>query len=99
MAFSVLLRAIHSICRGGRADTDIAGSGKTRWRTGQDAGIVWCQMLLFVLLKECFGSVSGTCAKPLPVGDIPEFSRRMFANYYHRGLLFLKGKSSVQLGT
>ena len=27
-----------------------------------------------------------------------EFSRRMFANYYHRGLLFLKGKSSVQLG-
>lgn len=26
------------------------------------------------------------------------FSRRMFCNYYRRGLLFLKGKSSVQLG-
>ena len=26
------------------------------------------------------------------------FSRKMFCNYYHRGLLFLKGKSSVQLG-
>lgn len=27
-----------------------------------------------------------------------DFSRRMFINYYHRGLLFLKSKSSVQLG-
>lgn len=27
-----------------------------------------------------------------------DFSRRMFANYYHRGLLYLKGKSSVKLG-
>lgn len=26
------------------------------------------------------------------------FSRKMFCNYYHRGLLFLKSKSSVQLG-
>ena len=26
------------------------------------------------------------------------FSRKMFYNYYHRGLLFLKSKSSVQLG-
>ena len=24
-----------------------------------------------MLAEECFGSVSGTCAKPLPVGDIP----------------------------
>ena len=27
-----------------------------------------------------------------------DFSRRMFVNYYHRGLLFLRSKSSVQLG-
>ncbi|MEG1564840.1 MAG: ABC transporter ATP-binding protein [Bacteroides sp.] len=27
-----------------------------------------------------------------------EFSRKMFCNYYNRGLLFLKSKSSVQLG-
>ncbi len=27
-----------------------------------------------------------------------DFSRRMFINYYHRGLLFLRSKSSVQLG-
>ena len=57
-------------CRSGSTDTDIAGSGKTRWRTGHDAGIVWCRVAVCVT-KERFGGIPGTCTKPIPVGDIP----------------------------
>lgn len=54
--------------------------------------------LLFVLLKNAaiIGLVRFQSRFLLDL--YKEFSRKMFCNYYRRGLLFLKSKSSVQLG-
>ena len=55
-------------------------------------------VLLFVLLKNAVVTLLARVQSSYQLEIYREFSRRMFANYYHRGLLFLKGKSSVQLG-
>ena len=55
-------------------------------------------VLLFVLLKNALVAFLARVQSRYQLEIYREFSRRMFANYYHRGLLFLKGKSSVQLG-
>ena len=55
-------------------------------------------VLLFVLLKNVLVTLLARVQSNYQLEIYREFSRRMFANYYHRGLLFLKRKSSVQLG-
>ncbi|MCD8094503.1 MAG: ABC transporter ATP-binding protein/permease [Bacteroides sp.] len=55
-------------------------------------------VLLFVVLKNALVVVLARVQSRYQLDLYSEFSRRMFANYYHRGLLYLKGKSSVQLG-
>lgn len=55
-------------------------------------------VLLFVVLKNALVVVLARVQSRYQLDIYSEFSRRMFANYYHRGLLYLKGKSSVQLG-
>ena len=55
-------------------------------------------VLLFVLLKNALVASLARVQSRYQLEIYREFSRRMFANYYHRGLLFLKGKSSVRLG-
>ena len=54
--------------------------------------------LLFVLLKNSMSIWLARYQSSYLLGLFKEFSRKMFCNYYRRGLLFLKSKSSVQLG-
>ena len=54
--------------------------------------------LLFILLKNTASIALARFQSRFLLNLYKEFSRRMFCNYYHRGLLFLKSKSSVQLG-
>lgn len=60
--------------------------------------LVCSAALLFVLFKNA--SIVGlTRFQSRFLLDLyEEFSRKMFCNYYRRGLLFLKSRSSVQLG-
>lgn len=55
-------------------------------------------VLLFVLLKNALVVLLARVQSSYQLEIYRDFSRRMFANYYHRGLLFLKAKSSVLLG-
>ncbi len=55
-------------------------------------------VLLFILLKNGFVMLLARFQSRFLLELYRNFSRRMFINYYHRGLLFLKSKSSVQLG-
>ena len=97
VAFSVLLRAI----------LDFAGVAAlipillvvVKQDDGWGMMLVLCGVvLLFVLLKNTLVMLLAHVQSRYQLEIYREFSRRMFANYYHRGLLFLKGKSSVQLG-
>ena len=97
VAFSVLLRAI----------LDFAGVAAlipillvvVKQDDGRGMMLVLCgAVLLFVLLKNALVVFLARVQSRYQLKIYREFSRRMFANYYHRGLLFLKGKSSVQLG-
>lgn len=54
--------------------------------------------LIFVLLKNGAGIALARYQSRFLLDLYKEFSRKMFCNYYQRGLLFLKSKSSVQLG-
>lgn len=54
--------------------------------------------LAFVLLKNAASIVLARFQSSFLLDLYKEFSRKIFCNYYHRGLLFLKSKSSVQLG-
>ena len=54
--------------------------------------------LAFVLLKNLFSIKLARFQSRFLLGLYKRFSRSLFCNYYRRGLLFLKGKSSVQLG-
>ncbi|MDO5490456.1 MAG: ABC transporter ATP-binding protein [Bacteroidaceae bacterium] len=54
--------------------------------------------LVFVLLKNAVSIGLARFQSRFLLDLYRVFSRKMFCNYYHRGLLFLKGKSSVQLG-
>ena len=97
VAFSVLLRAI----------LDFAGVAAlipillvvVKQDGGRGMMLALCGIvLLFVLLKNALVVLLARAQSSYQLEIYREFSRRMFANYYHRGLLFLKGKSSVQLG-
>ena len=97
VAFSVLLRAI----------LDFAGVAAlipillvvVKQGGGRGMMLALCgAVLLFVLLKNALVVFLARVQSRYQLEIYREFSRRMFANYYHRGLLFLKGKSSVQLG-
>lgn len=60
--------------------------------------LVCLATLLFVILKNA-ASIWLTRFQSRFLLDLYRgFSRKMFCNYYRRGLLFLKSKSSVQLG-
>lgn len=54
--------------------------------------------LMFVLLKNAVGIGLMRYQSRFLLDLYKGFSRKMFCNYYRRGLLFLKSKSSVQLG-
>ena len=55
-------------------------------------------VLLFVVFKNGLVALLAQTESRFQMRVYRDFSRRMFVNYYHRGLLFLKSKSSVQLG-
>ena len=55
-------------------------------------------VLLFVAMKNGAIVLLARLQSSYQLEIYREFSRRMFANYYHRGLLYLKEKSSVRLG-
>lgn len=55
-------------------------------------------VMLFVVLKNALVVVLARVESRFQLEVYRDFSRRMFVNYYRRGLLFLKSKSSVQLG-
>lgn len=55
-------------------------------------------VLLFIMLKNAFVLLLARAQSSYQLEIYRSVSRRMFANYYRRGLLFLKAKSSVQLG-
>ena len=97
VAFSVLLRAV----------LDFAGVAAlvpillvvVKQDGGRGRMLALCgAVLLFVLLKNALVTLLARVQSGYQLEIYREFSRRMFSNYYHRGLLFLKGKSSVQLG-
>lgn len=54
--------------------------------------------LVFVLLKNAAVIGLARFQSGFLLELYKEFSRKMFCNYYRRGLLFLKSRSSVQLG-
>lgn len=54
--------------------------------------------LAFILIKNAAGIGLARFQSSFLLHLYKVFSRKMFCNYYHRGLLFLKSKSSVQLG-
>ena len=97
VAFSVLLRAI----------LDFAGVAALvpillvvmKQDGGRGMMLALCgTVLLFVVMKNTLVVYLARVQSSYQLEIYREFSRRMFANYYHRGLLFLKEKSSVQLG-
>lgn len=97
VSLSVLLRAI----------LDFAGVAALipvllvvmKQNSGRSAMLTLCgAVLLFVVLKNALVVLLARIQSRYQLEIYRDFSRRMFADYYHRGLLFLKGKSSVQLG-
>ena len=55
-------------------------------------------VLLFVVLKNTLVVLLARVQSSYQLHIYREFSRRMFVNYYRRGLSYLKEKSSVRLG-
>ncbi|MBQ0047641.1 MAG: ABC transporter ATP-binding protein [Prevotellaceae bacterium] len=55
-------------------------------------------VLVFIIIKYGISLILTRFQSKFLLGLYKQFSYRMFANYYRRGLLFLKSKSSVQLG-
>lgn len=60
--------------------------------------LVCCAALVFVILKNISSIGLARFQSKFLLSLYKEFSRKVFCNYYHRGLLFLKSKSSVKLG-
>lgn len=97
-AFAVLLRAVLDFA-GVAALVPILLVVVKREDGGREMMLALCgAVLLFVMLKNALVMLLARVQSRYQLEVYREFSRRMFANYYHRGLLFLKGKSSVQLG-
>lgn len=55
-------------------------------------------VMAFVIVKNGLVVLLARVESSFQLQVYRDFSRRMFVNYYHRGLLFLRSKSSVQLG-
>ena len=55
-------------------------------------------VMVFVVVKNGLVVLLARVESRFQLEVYRDFSRRMFVNYYHRGLLFLRSKSSVQLG-
>ena len=55
-------------------------------------------VMLFVVVKNGLVVLLARVESRFQLRIYRDFSRRMFVNYYRRGLMFLKSKSSVQLG-
>lgn len=55
-------------------------------------------VLIFVMLKNGLVLLLARMQSRFLLDIYKDFSRRMFENYYHRGLLFLKSSSSLKLG-
>lgn len=97
-AFAVLLRAILDFA-GVAALIPILLVVVKQEDGGRGMMLALCgAVLLFVLFKNTLVVLLARVQSRYQLEIYREFSRRMFVNYYHRGLLFLKGKSSVQLG-
>lgn len=64
----------------------------------RSALLVCLAALVFVILKNAASIGLARFQSRFLLDLYRGFSRKMFCNYYQRGLLFLKGKSSVQLG-
>ena len=97
-AFAVLLRALLDFA-GVAALIPILLVVVKREDGGRSMMLALCgAVLLFVLLKNALVVLLARVQSRYQLEIYRDFSRRMFANYYYRGLLFLKGKSSVQLG-
>jgi len=65
----------------------------------RDTMLILCVIVLaFVLVKNGLVILLARVQSNYQLDIYRSFSKQMFANYYHRGLLFLKAKSSVQLG-
>ncbi len=61
--------------------------------------LLLCAVVMgFVVLKNALVVALARVESTFQLEIYRNFSRRMFVNYYRRGLLFLKSKSSVQLG-
>ena len=56
-----------------------------------------CIILLFVMLKNGLVILLARMQSRFLLDIYRDFSRRMFVNYYRRGLLFLKGTSTKSL--
>lgn len=55
-------------------------------------------VMAFVIVKNGLVVLLARVESSFQLQVYRDFSRRMFVNYYHRGWLFLRSKSSVQLG-
>ena len=97
VAFSVLLRALLDFA-GIAALIPVLLSVFGEKADVNKALLVCLAALLFVLLKNALSIWLMRFQSSFLLDLYKEFSRKMFCNYYRRGLLFLKSKSSVQLG-
>ena len=96
-AFAVLLRAVLDFA--GIAALVPVLMAVVKQDGGRGRMLALCgAVLLFVLFKNALTVFLAHVQSRYQLEIYRDFSRRMFANYYHRGLLFLKGKSSPQLG-
>ena len=97
IAFSVLIRALLDFA-GVAALIPILLTVFGEKANLDKAMLVCGTALLFVLLKNAISVGLARFQSRFLLDLYKEFSRKMFCNYYHRGLLFLKKRSSVQLG-
>ena len=97
VALSVLIRALLDFAGVAALIPILLAVFGEKTDTGK-ALLVCVAALLFVLLKNAASIGLARYQSRFLLDLYKEFSRKMFCNYYHRGLLFLKSKSSVQLG-
>ena len=97
IAFSVLIRALLDFA-GVAALIPILLTVFGEKANLDKAMLVCGTALLFVLLKNAISVGLARFQSRFLLDLYKEFSRKMFCNYYHRGRLFLKKRSSVQLG-
>ena len=97
IAFSVLLRALLDFA-GIAALIPVLLSVFGEKVNLNEALLLCLAALVFVLLKNGLSMLLTRFQSAFLLDLFKEFSRKIFCNYYHRGLLFLKSKSSVQLG-